>query len=87
MASLHNIDKSAFRHGEYVGYALGVWRIRKSSSAFGRWCATHRDNLRAPTLYAFTLGALSAKLSEYEAANIDEWKAARAAAIALEVRP
>lgn len=26
---LHNIEKSGFRKGEYVGYANGVWRIRK----------------------------------------------------------
>lgn len=27
MRSLLNIERSAFRPGEYVGYARGVWRI------------------------------------------------------------
>ena len=47
MRSLPNIDKSAFRRGEYVGYGAGrVWRIRK----LNRWHALanlpgspHRD--------------------------------------------
>lgn len=31
MKSLTNIEKSAFRRGEYVGYCQGAWRIRRSS--------------------------------------------------------
>jgi hypothetical protein len=34
MQSLHNIEKSAFRKGEYVGYAEGrVYRIKRDGSA------------------------------------------------------
>ncbi len=30
MKNLHNIEKSGFRRGEYVGYARGPWRITRS---------------------------------------------------------
>lgn len=37
MASYHNIDKSAFHPGEYVGYGPeGVYRIRKIRRAHWR---------------------------------------------------
>ena len=29
MKSLHNIEKSGFHKGQYVGYANGAWRIRR----------------------------------------------------------
>lgn len=29
MQNFHNIEKSGFRRGEYVGYAGGAWRIAK----------------------------------------------------------
>jgi len=46
---MHNIDKSAFKRGEYVGYADGTWRIFKWGSG---WRATHdkHGHLRARTL-------------------------------------
>lgn len=34
MHDLHNIEKSAFRKGKYVGYADGAWRITRS---WGGW--------------------------------------------------
>jgi hypothetical protein len=38
MSMPHNIEKSAFRRGEYVGYGSGhVWRIRKEGDL---WLAT-----------------------------------------------
>jgi hypothetical protein len=38
---MHNIEKSAFRRGEYVGYGGGyVWRIMKHDSG---WYAYARD--------------------------------------------
>lgn len=41
MKNFHNIDKSAFRQGEYVGYAAGtVWRIRRCENG---WCASQRN--------------------------------------------
>ena len=55
----HNIEKSAFKPGAYVGYGGGTtWRIAKwtlSRSTF-EWIAapingnTHRDAIRAPRL-------------------------------------
>jgi len=67
MRSLPNIEKSACRKGEYVGYAHGVWIIKKTNSSFGNWCATHRDNQRMPPLFAFRLDDLSAKLAKVPA--------------------
>jgi len=59
---MHNIEKSAFRRGEYVGYAHGVWRITKSKSPFGTWCATHTTEVRRGSVYAFRLKDLSTEL-------------------------
>ena len=41
MRNLTNIEPSSFRHGEYVGYAAGVWHItrRKPSG----WHCRKRD--------------------------------------------
>ena len=52
MRNYTNIEKSAFRKGEYVGYACGlVWNIRKDGR---EWIATaHGAGLRpctAPSL-------------------------------------
>jgi hypothetical protein len=64
----HNIDKSAFHRGEYVGYAAcSVWRITKSNSSFGRWAAYCSSPIsdvitRNTTLFAWTLDDMSAKL-------------------------
>jgi hypothetical protein len=42
---MHNIEKSVFRKGEYVGYGGGkVWHIRKSDSSFGNWFARNQSN-------------------------------------------
>jgi hypothetical protein len=56
MKSYPNIDKSAFRKGEYVGYANGkVFHIRKSKASSGNWQAVNRDN---PSEQLFTYGLL-----------------------------
>ncbi len=68
MKNLINIEKSAFRRGEYVGYADGVWNITKSNSSFGNWIARHRDRSNKPAVFAFTLEDMSAKLERYAAA-------------------
>jgi hypothetical protein len=48
MQNLPNIEKSAFRRGEYVGYADGVWSISRHGK---EWIARkNRDELRARTL-------------------------------------
>lgn len=51
MRNLPNIEPSAFRPGEYVGYARGVWQITRANSSFGSWAARHRDDPRAPILF------------------------------------
>lgn len=73
MATLpHNIEKSAFNRGEYVGYAAGyVFRVTRAKSSFGNWHAQlARYNPVNPQLsnrnfYAFTLTDLGAKLDAF----------------------
>ncbi len=67
MQNLHNIEKSGFRRGEYVGYANGVYRIRKTNSTYGNWIAYEKQGQpTAPTIYAFTLATMSRKLEAVE---------------------
>ena len=68
----HNIEKSAFRRGEYVGYAAGyVFRVERSSSSFGNWQARlARFNPVNPRLsnrifYAFTLSDMGDRLDAF----------------------
>jgi hypothetical protein len=65
MKNLVNIEKSAFRKGEYVGYSNGVWLIRKTNSSYGNWSARHRDSNRAPLIFGFTLEEVSKKLTDF----------------------
>lgn len=53
-----NIDKSAFKRGEYVGYADGVWRIAKYGKGYR---AAHREN-KYPVIIQDTLKEISARL-------------------------
>jgi hypothetical protein len=62
MRNYHNIEKSGFHHGEYVGYANGkVYKIKKSTSSYGNWFAYNRDNYN-DQLFAFGLNNLSKAL-------------------------
>jgi len=63
MKSLPNIEKSAFKRGEYVGYHHGVWRIMKSNSSYGRWWAVYTQQPKLQ-LYAWSLAMMSKRLSE-----------------------
>lgn len=64
MAALpHNIEKSAFRPREYVGYAGGVWRIRKTG--VGGWEALERDG--PDRIFGTTLQEIGEKLTAYDA--------------------
>ena len=57
-----NIEKSAFRKGQYVGYCDGkVYHISKSNSSFGTWFAYNRDDYN-DQIFAFGLAAMSEKL-------------------------
>jgi hypothetical protein len=63
MKSYPNIDKSAFRKGEYVGYANGkVFHITKSKASSGNWHAVNRDN-PSEQLFTYGLLAMSDKLA------------------------
>lgn len=76
MQNLPNIEPSAFRKGEYVGYAAGgVWRIRKFSSR--RWQATTSQQLplpgKEPAFYvseARTLKELSEGLTRFHRKHV-----------------
>ena len=60
-----NIDKSAFRKGQYVGYAIGkVWRIYKDASS-GFWYATSQGKLVSGN----TLRDVSEKLASMKVAD------------------
>ena len=68
----HNIEKSAFNRGEYVGYAAGyVFRIVKSNSSFGNWQAQLakfnpvNPGLSSRIFYGFTLAHLGERLQEF----------------------
>lgn len=71
----HNIEKSAFRRGEYVGYAAGyvfrVERLTKPFTAFGNWQARLArynpvsPHLSARVFYASTLADMGAKLDAF----------------------
>lgn len=66
----HNIEKSAFRPGTYVGYGGGkVWRISRTNSSYGNWVAVAQlnaasgDNGRTPDVYAMRLADMGDKLA------------------------
>jgi hypothetical protein len=62
MKNYHNIEKSAFRKGEYIGYCEGkIYHISKSNSSFGTWFAYNRDNYN-DQIFAFGLASMSEKL-------------------------
>jgi hypothetical protein len=64
MKSYPNIEKSAFRKGEYVGYSEGkVYHISKTNSSFGSWFAHNQDNYN-DQIFAFGLDSMSKKLQE-----------------------
>lgn len=69
----HNIERSGFRRGEYVGYAHGVWHIRRINGR--QWeaifpCIRSADScIRSadyrPAIVARTLRDLSTRLAAY----------------------
>lgn len=69
MRHFTNIEPSAFRRFQYVGYADGVWHINRSGTG---WLAvktlghnTETGDTRYSTLHARTLAELSALLSTW----------------------
>jgi hypothetical protein len=63
MKNLPNIDKSTFRPDQYVGYAKGVWYIRRDGRT--RWVAHHQTSVEAPHLSSDTLRGISELLTAY----------------------
>ena len=62
MKNYHNIEKSGFHHGEYVGYSNGkVYKIKKSTSSYGNWFAYNRDDYN-DQIFSFGLSNLSKAL-------------------------
>lgn len=55
-----NIEKAAFRRGEYIGYGEGLWRIFRWDS---EWRAV-KQGLAARTITAKNLQGISRQLSE-----------------------
>ena len=58
---MRNIEKSAFRRGEYVGYANGVYKIRRDG--YGGWVAVPTASAAIKTTaFGRTLRDISAAL-------------------------
>ena len=69
MKNYPNIEKSAFRKGEYIGYCEGrIYHISKSNSSFGTWFAYNRDNYN-DQIFAFGLASMSEKLEAKQEAT------------------
>lgn len=66
----HNIDKSAFRKGEYVGYANGAWKISKSGK---RWQARKG----ADYIFGDSLLSISCQLAALNEAYAQKLREAR----------
>jgi len=66
MRNYPNIERSAFRKGEYVGYCEGrIYHISKTNSSYGTWFAHDRDNYN-DQIFAFGLESMSIKLQAKE---------------------
>lgn len=64
MRDILNVEKSAFRMGEYVGYGSGTtWRVRRTLTKRGIWIATPRADSPLPPVYAFTLADIGARIT------------------------
>lgn len=75
MKDLPNIDKSAFRKGEYVGYGEGVWRVHRYSTGAKRWRAVHRNITIPvrPVLFGPTLASISDQLAMVKFQAAIQW--------------
>lgn len=68
MKSLLNIEKSAFRHGEYIGYGGGiVWRVYKQGRLDWRAFPRNAHEIGWRCLFGKTLTEISNKLNEVAA--------------------
>ena len=76
MKTLLNVEKSAFRRGEYVGYCHGVWQIKPDHCGGGlkgwratRKCFTHMRNGEPFYFVSHTLEGISAMLAKEESTS------------------
>lgn len=60
--SFHNIEKSGFHRGQYVGYGGGTWRIHKYGTGERSWIAVKQGG--GGEFYASDFADLSAKLDK-----------------------
>jgi len=68
MKNYTNIEKHPLQPKTYLGYdSQGfAWRIEKSNSSFGNWCAVSKHHPNK-YLFAFGLEKMSWKLAQYHA--------------------
>ena len=61
MKSFHNIERSAFHRGQYVGFADGAWNIRRDGNgwmarpAYAKYPAFHRRTLAEVSAFLDTI--------------------------------
>ena len=68
MRTFPNIERSAFRRGQFVGYSCSMpWRIYPARSPRGGWAACPADGSQ-PFVYELTLAAVSARLERLNVA-------------------
>ena len=63
MKMSHNIEKSAFRKGEYIGYCKGAQRIHKVSGGWATYALGSSSGTFVPC-FGRTLAELGAKLEK-----------------------
>lgn len=63
----HNIEKSAFRKGEYVGYCNGAQRIRRGGEGWvtNGLCSSQGEAVFAQARTLMELGEKLAKIKEF----------------------
>jgi len=69
MKNYPNIEKSAFRKGEYVGYCEGrIYHIKRSKNTFWTWAAYDCEN-SSDQIVSFNLAEMSKKLTAKQGAT------------------
>lgn len=72
---MHNVEKSKFQKGQYVGYGGGaVWHIRNYGK--GNWKATPQGNNKHQVFSCATLRDVSTQLETLNKNYSDEWRLA-----------
>lgn len=71
MRSLHNIEKSVFHHGEYIGWDCNgeKYRIKQSGSGNAWWAYPQTPN-GIPCFYSPTLAVTSIRLERRQSTSL-----------------